>query len=90
VLTMACYPGPSCWAEHQQVMPGVPALVLFLDPIVLEVQLPPVPGGSQLLARFCRELSRAAAGLADVLEHDGARHRLIDPTPQDTSGGESR
>jgi hypothetical protein len=53
------------------ITPALPALILYLDPVNVAIQLPPFPGGGQVLARFCRELSRDASRLAELLEADG-------------------
>jgi hypothetical protein len=49
----------------------LPALVLYLDPVNMAIQLPPDPGGDLLLAKFCRELAREAAKLAAEIDPDG-------------------
>jgi hypothetical protein len=53
----------------------LPALVIYLDPVNLAIQLPPFPGGAQVLAKFCRELSREAAKLAAEIDPDGEHDR---------------
>jgi hypothetical protein len=50
------------------VTPQLPALVLYLDPVNMAIQLPAIPDGAHVLAKFCRELAREAARLADELE----------------------
>ncbi|WP_157233644.1 hypothetical protein [Kibdelosporangium phytohabitans] len=52
------------------VTPELPTLILYLDPVNVAIQLPVFPDGSHVLTRFCRELSREAARVADVLEGD--------------------
>lgn len=54
-----------------QVTPQLPALVMYLDPVNLAIQLPPFPGGHVVLANFCRELAREAAKLAAEIDPDG-------------------
>ncbi|MGX7824019.1 hypothetical protein ACTG9Q_02885 [Actinokineospora sp. 24-640] len=78
-------PGPRAAAGFMGVG-GAPALVLFLDPGNVVIQVPPFPGGARFLAMFCRQLSREARKLADALETPGAqagRHALI---PDDQGG----
>jgi hypothetical protein len=53
-----------------RVTAELPALVMYLDPVNLAIQLPPFPGGAQVLAKFCRELSREAAKLAAEVDPD--------------------
>jgi hypothetical protein len=62
-----------------QVTAQLPALVIYMDPVNMAIQLPPFPGGEQLLAKFCRELAREAQKLADAIAPDGGpapRHLL--------------
>lgn len=72
---MTATPGRDAAVAFMKVTPQLPALVMYLDPVNLAIQLPPFPGGDVLLAKFCRELSREAAKLADDLEA-GPRHAL--------------
>ncbi|RSM64872.1 hypothetical protein DMH04_50565 [Kibdelosporangium aridum] len=67
-FNVTCSPGKQATAGMVLVTPELPALILYLDPVNLAIQLPPFPDGSLVLARFCRELSREAARLADVLD----------------------
>lgn len=71
-FNVTCSPGRDATAGMVQITPELPALILYLDPVNVAIQLPPFPGGAQVLARFCRELSREAARVAneiDPLEH---------------------
>lgn len=63
----------------------LPALVLYLDPVNMAIQLPSYPDGGRVLARFCRELSREAARLADELDstNAGAEERVATPGDAD-------
>jgi hypothetical protein len=76
-FNVTCTPGRDSAAAYMRVTPQLPALVIYLDPVNMAVQLPPFPGGDQLLAKFCRELAREAAKLAED----------IDPTPPAPSAG---
>jgi hypothetical protein len=49
----------------------LPALVIYLDPVNVVIQLPSYPGGDVVLAKFCRELSREAAKLAAAVDPEG-------------------
>lgn len=76
-----CTPGKDAGAAMIQVTPEVPALAIYLDPVNIAIQLPPFPGGLDVLMRFCRELSREAAKLADHLGNQEGRHALADGGP---------
>ncbi|MCP2248616.1 hypothetical protein [Lentzea aerocolonigenes] len=73
-----CTPGRDAAAAMVRVTPQVPALVIYLDPVNIAIQLPPFPGGSDVLMRFCRELSREASKLADHLGSQEGRHALAE------------
>jgi hypothetical protein len=84
-FNVTCSPGPDAAAGYMRVTEHLPALVMYLDPVNLAIQLPASPGGEQQLARFCRELSREAARLAASIdpagevaagERHGPRHAL--------------
>ena len=77
---VTCTPGQDASAAYMRITEEIPALVLYLDPVNLAVQLPPFPGGDQVLARFCREVAREAAKLADALEsgRTSPRHMLTE------------
>ncbi|TDQ04669.1 hypothetical protein [Labedaea rhizosphaerae] len=80
-FNVTCTPGQNASAAYMQITSEIPALVIYLDPVNMAVQLPPFPGGDQVLVRFCRELAREAAKLADALESHqaaGPRHMLAD------------
>jgi hypothetical protein len=61
---------------------GEPLLAVFLDPVNLVVSTPPFPDGPVEMARFLRELARAADRMASELEpvlptrRSGGAHRL--------------
>ncbi len=79
-FNVTCSPGKDAAAGYMRVTEHLPALVLYLDPVNMAIQLPPFPGGEKLLAKFCRELSREAAKLAAAIdpvgETTGPRHAL--------------
>lgn len=83
-FNVTCTPGKEAAVAFMRVTEHLPALVLYLDPVNLAIQLPPFPGGDLLLAKFCRELAREAAKLAAEIDPDnepaseGPRHRLRD------------
>lgn len=78
MFNVTCSPGQDAAAAYMQITSEIPALVVYLDPVNLAVQLPPFPGGDRVLAKFCRELAREATKLADSIEpkQEGPRHRL--------------
>lgn len=67
-FNVTCSPGKNAAAGMVMITPELPSLVMYLDPVNLAIQLPPFPDGVQVLTRFCRELSREAARLADLLD----------------------
>ncbi|HEU5476135.1 MAG TPA: hypothetical protein VFV67_36375 [Actinophytocola sp.] len=67
-FSVTCTPGRQAAAAFMKVSPELPALVMYLDPVNMAIQLPPFPDGPSVLARFCRELAREAGRLADKLE----------------------
>jgi hypothetical protein len=69
-FSMTCTPGRDAAAAFMKVAPHLPALVIYLDPVNMAIQLPPFPGGDRVLAKFCRELAREAAKLADEIDPD--------------------
>jgi hypothetical protein len=81
-FNVTCTPGKDAAAGFMWVTEHLPALVIYLDPVNMAIQLPPFPGGDQLLAKFCRELAREAAKLAEELDPStpaasaGPRHLL--------------
>ncbi len=70
-FNVTCSPGKDAAAGYMRVTEHLPALVLYLDPVNLAIQLPPYPGGDLVLARFCRELAREAAKLAAAVDPTG-------------------
>ena len=84
-FNVTCSPGKDAAAGYMRVTEHLPALVMYLDPVNVAIQLPPYPGGDLVLARFCRELAREAAKLADAIDPagetggpQGGRHLLRD------------
>ena len=70
-FNVACTPGKDAAVAFMRVTEHLPALVIYLDPVNLAIQLPPDVGGEQRLADFCRELAREAAKLAAEVDPDG-------------------
>jgi hypothetical protein len=70
-FNVSCSPGKDAAAAFMRVTPELPALVIYLDPVNVAIQLPASPGGEQQLAKFCRELAREAAKLAAEVDPDG-------------------
>lgn len=95
-FNVTCTPGKEAAAAFMRVTEHLPALVLYLDPVNVAIQLPPFPDGDLLLAKFCRELAREAAKLAAEIDPenesavDGPRHRLREGDPGWFAGGEVR
>jgi hypothetical protein len=69
-FTVTCTPGREAAVGFMRITSELPALVIYLDPVNLVIQLPAYPGGDLVLARFCRELSREAAKLAAAVDPD--------------------
>nr|WP_042195460.1 hypothetical protein [Kibdelosporangium sp. MJ126-NF4]CEL22024.1 hypothetical protein [Kibdelosporangium sp. MJ126-NF4]CTQ92804.1 hypothetical protein [Kibdelosporangium sp. MJ126-NF4] len=67
-FNVTCSPGKDATAGLVMVTPELPTLILYLDPVNLAIQLPAFPNGAQVLTRFCRELSREAARVADAID----------------------
>jgi hypothetical protein len=67
-FNVTCTPGREAAAGFMWLTEHLPALVIYLDPVNVAIQLPPFPGGDAVLAKFCRELAREATKLADTLE----------------------
>lgn len=94
-FNVTCSPGRDAAAGFMRVTEHLPALVMYLDPVNLAIQLPPFPGGDVVLADFCRELAREAAKLAAEIDPDGEpapperppRHRLVTGDDGDSGGG---
>ena len=94
-FNVSCTPGKAAAAAYLRVTEHVPALVMYLDPVNVAIQLPPFPGGDVVLANFCRELAREAAKLAAAVDPDGEpappergpRHLLVTGDDGDAGGG---
>jgi hypothetical protein len=70
-FNVTCAPGKDAAAGYMRVTEHLPALVIYLDPVNMAIQLPTYPGGDLVLARFCRELAREAAKLAAAIDPTG-------------------
>jgi hypothetical protein len=68
MLTATCSPGPNSMVSIQWETPEQLALVLYLEPGSVVIELPPVTNGDVVLSRFLREVSREAGKLATALE----------------------
>jgi hypothetical protein len=68
MLTATCSPGPNSIVSIQWETPERPALMLYLEPGSVVIELPPVTDGDVVLSRFLWEVSREAAKLATALE----------------------
>ncbi len=94
-FNVSCTPGKNAAAAYMKVTEHLPALVMYLDPVNVAIQLPPFPGGDLVLAKFCRELAREAAKLAAEIDPDGEpappergpRHLLVTGDDGDSGGG---
>ena len=94
-FNVSCTPGKNAAAAYMRVTEHLPALVMYLDPVNVAIQLPPFPGGDVVLAKFCRELAREAAKLAAEIDPDGEpapperrpRHLLVTGDDGDSGGG---
>jgi len=75
-FNVTCSPGQEAAAGMVHITEELPALVIYLDPVNVAIQLPTFAGGSEVLAKFCRELSREAGKLADHLDGREGRHTL--------------
>ena len=73
-FNVTCSPGKDAAAAFMRVTPQLPALVIYLDPVNIAIQLPPFPMVS-VLAKFCRELAREAAKLAAAIDPGTSRTR---------------
>ena len=82
-FNVTCTPARDAAADFMRITPQLPALVIYLDPVNLVIQLPAYPGGDVVLAKFCRELSREAARLAAAIDPDG------EPTPTTSDADQS-
>lgn len=74
-FNVTCTPGRDAAAAFMRLTPHLPALVIYLDPVNMAIQLPPLPDGDRVLAKFCRELAREAAKLAAEVDPDGEQGR---------------
>lgn len=94
-FNVSCTPGKNAAAAYMRVTEHLPALVMYLDPVNVAIQLPPFPGGDVVLANFCRELAREAVKLAAEIDPDGEpapperapRHLLVTGDDGDAGGG---
>jgi hypothetical protein len=81
----SCWPGARSAASVVEVSPGRLGLSVHLDPIDWVLNIPPFPGGDRYMARFMRQMSRAAADLADQLEAMAEPAKHAASGPADTS-----
>ena len=97
-FSMWCWPGRRAAAGVQAGPSGEPLLAVFLDPVNLLVSVPPFPDGPVEMARFLRELARAANRMAGELQpvasphRSGGAHRLasdVGPDPHGPGGDRS-
>jgi hypothetical protein len=70
-FNVTCTPGKDAAAAFMRLTPHLPALVIYLDPVNMAIQLPTFPDGDRVLAKFCRELAREAAKLAAEIDPGG-------------------
>jgi hypothetical protein len=87
-FNVTCSPGRDAAAGYMRITENLPALVIYLDPVNVAIQLPPFPGGELVLANFCRELAREASRLAAAVDPGGEsahqpRHALPEGGPTD-------
>ena len=74
-FNVTCTPGQDAAAAFMRLTAEIPALVIYLDPVNVAIQLPAFPNGDKVLAKFCRELSREAAKLAASIDPAGEQSR---------------
>lgn len=89
-FNVTCSPGREAAAGYMRITANLPALVMYLDPVNVAIQLPPFPGGDLVLAKFCRELSREAAKLAAAIDPDGEPRHLLREGASDAVVDEKR
>ncbi len=80
-VSMWCWPGPRAAAGVQAGPAGEHLLAVFLDPMNIVLTVPPFPTGPAGMARFLRELARAAFSMAAELDppaRAGGAHRAVD------------
>jgi hypothetical protein len=68
MLNVSCSPGSNWSVGIRWYTPELPALLLYLDPENLAIQLPELADGDVLLSRFLREICHHAGQLATQLE----------------------
>jgi hypothetical protein len=69
-FTVTCTPVREAAAGMVRLSSRLPALVFYLDPVNVVVQVPPFPDGPAVLGRLCRQLSREALRLAELLDSE--------------------
>ncbi|MCP2166297.1 hypothetical protein [Goodfellowiella coeruleoviolacea] len=90
-FNVTCTPGRDAAAGMVHITEELPALVVYLDPVNVAIQIPPQPGGAASLARFCRELARESLKLAEyLLGHDDGRHALGGQPDEQPAGSPDR
>jgi hypothetical protein len=68
MLDATCSPGPNWAVGTRWYTPESPALLLYLDPESLAIQLPQAADGDVLLSQFLRKICYHAGQLATQLE----------------------
>lgn len=68
---VACIPGPNSAATVTRLSSGMPALIVYLDPVNMTIQGMPTRAGVREFADFCRELAHEATRLAETIDPDG-------------------
>jgi hypothetical protein len=63
MLTATCSPGPNSIVSIQWETLELAALVLYLEPGSVVIELPPVTDGDVVLSRFLREAGKLATAL---------------------------
>ena len=80
-VSMWCWPGPRAAAGVQTGPAGEHMLAVFLDPVNIVLTVPPFPTGPLEMARFLREMARAASRMAaelDPPDRVGGAHRAVE------------
>lgn len=74
---VVCSPGRDAAAAVAHGLGGLPALVVYLDPVTMSIRSDPSPAATRALAAFCRELAQEATKLADEID-PGAQSDMPD------------
>lgn len=65
---VVCSPGQDAAAAVAHGLGGLPALVVYLDPVTMTIHGDRSPAATRALAAFCRELAQEATKLADEID----------------------